>query len=172
MCPSWLVLASLAGTHYLQGMWYGPCQIGGCVVCQGDILFWAVCSNQALAQRPRRDGFASKDLKPCMVIKELSLLLVFSVAPVSPVVACHKGNCWIGSWRGLGFGVCLFSYRVSPNGIQRKIVACLHPVDGIHPSSLFSSTHSFPSSLVKKLDTASQASWWRALSPVIDGPDC
>ncbi len=37
-------------------------------VCQGDILFWkqmtslkVVCSNQALAQRPKRDGFAILD---------------------------------------------------------------------------------------------------------------
>lgn len=81
----------------------------------------AVCSNQALAQRLRRDGFAILETQKTWNHPPwLKCSLCFWFSLVAPVAACQKVNFWKGSWKKLGFAVGCFLYKVASNGVERK----------------------------------------------------
>lgn len=158
---------------------------GKCVICQGDILFreqmsslQAVCSNQALAQRLRRDGFAILETQKTWNHPPwLKSSPCFWFSLVAPVAACQRVHFWKGSWRGLGFAAGCFHIKWPPMEWKGSL---LFPSCGWHQSLLTLHSHAFSVFLGSEgeksnTEVASKAgpwgSWWRALSPVIDGPD-
>jgi len=137
------------------------------------------------SQRPRRDGFDISEtqksrnsprwlkISPCSWFSCGGTRLSRGALSESRLPERIPRSTWLWCW--------LFSDRLTPNGVERKTLSCSRPVDGINPSYLHppSPTHSqlFQTANRRSPNTevASQAdpwgNWWRALSPVNDGPD-
>lgn len=142
--------------------------------------FYAVCSNQALAQRPRRDGFAiletQKTWNPPRWLKS-SVCSWFSLGGTS--LSCG-GMSESKLLERVLRGTWLWCFPIEWPPMEWK--GRLSPVPvlwmaSIPPVSCLPRILSFSSELREKPNTevASRAglwgSWWRAQSPVIDGPD-